>query len=64
MFSFCLDITEIYNPSTFEWYTAGKPATDLFEPVEMGPSTLRPDGTVFVTGWNGNSSIFDSRTGK
>jgi len=36
---------------------------DLFQPKEIGPSILRPDGTVFVTGSNGNSSIFDSFTG-
>jgi hypothetical protein len=59
--------SEIYNPSTNRWKSAGSTIVDLhspspygcllygpslcyYPPGEIGPSILRPDGTVFYTG--------------
>jgi hypothetical protein len=62
--------SEIYNPSTGKWATAGSTIVDLHSPSpyhtclqygpktkdcylppgEIGPSILRPDGSVFYTG--------------
>ena len=59
--------SEIYNPKTHRWATAGTIPVDLhspspygcllygknlcyYPPGEIGPSILRPDGTVFYTG--------------
>ena len=59
--------SEIYNPSSHTWKSAGSTIVDLhspspygcllygpslcyYPPGEIGPSILRPDGTVFFTG--------------
>ena len=58
--------SEIYNPSTGTWTSAGSTVVDLHSPNsgclsyggphcyhppgEVGPGILRPDGTVFATG--------------
>lgn len=56
--------SEIYNPSTGKWTSAGSTINTLTDPVlsEMGPAVLRPDGTVFAVGSGGNSSIYNSIT--
>ena len=58
--------SEIYNPKDGEWSSAGSTIHTLTDPVlfEMGPAMLRPDGTVFVLGSSGDSSIYDTRTDK
>jgi hypothetical protein len=57
--------SEIYNPSTQQWSSAGSTLNTLTDPVlfEMGPALLRPDGTVFATGSQGYTSIYNSQTG-
>jgi hypothetical protein len=79
--------SEIYNPKTGEWKTAGSTIVDLhspspygcllygpslcyYPPGEIGPSILRPDGTVFYTGsyssgyGPGHTAIYNWKTGK
>jgi hypothetical protein len=77
--------SEIYNPKTGTWKTAGSTIVDLhspspygcllygpslcyYPPGEIGPSILRPDGTVFYTGsyssgyGPGHTAIYNSTT--
>jgi hypothetical protein len=57
--------TELYNPATGDWSSAGNTVVTLTEPTsfEMGPQILRADGTVFVIGANGNTGFYNSSTG-
>jgi hypothetical protein len=56
--------SEIYNPRTGNWASAGSTIHTLTDPVlnEMGPAVLLPSGKVFAVGSNGDSSIYDSNT--
>ena len=48
--------SEIYDPSTGSWTSAGSTVVQLWDPngsYEIGPAILRPNGTVFYTGANG-----------
>lgn len=66
--------SEIYNPKTGEWKSAGSTIEQLWDSCggssaasyEVGPAVLRPDGTVFATGANtcgpGHTSIYNSLT--
>jgi hypothetical protein len=62
--------TETFNPTTNKWTSAGSAIVDLSENagLETGPALLRPQGTVFAMGANGNgaghTAIFDTKTGK
>ena len=58
--------SELYNPNNGTWHSAGSTKVSLTDPVffEMGPAVLRPDGTVFATSDNGNTAIYNSKTGK
>jgi hypothetical protein len=62
--------SEIFNPKTNSWKSAGSTIVDLSENAqeETGPGLLRPDGTVFAMGANGSgaghTAIFDTKTGK
>jgi hypothetical protein len=62
--------SEIFNPKTFTWTSAGSTIVNLSVNAgeEIGPALLRPDGTVFAMGANGNgaghTAIFDTNTGK
>jgi hypothetical protein len=63
--------SEIYNPSTGRWSSAGSTIVRLWDSHgshEVGPSVLLPDGTVFATGANGqgagHTAIYHSNTGK
>jgi hypothetical protein len=64
------DNSEIFNPKTNSWSSAGSTIVDLSENAqgETGPALLRPDGTVFAMGANGSgaghTAIFDTKTGK
>jgi hypothetical protein len=53
---------QVYNPKADEWEYAGKPPLLIYW-SEIGPQTLRPDGTVWVAGGAGNSAIYHTRTG-
>ena len=67
--------SEIYDPATGTWTSAGSTIVQLWDSYpsadrasyEVGPSVLRPDGTVFFTGANGHgpghTAIYDSHTG-
>jgi hypothetical protein len=55
--------SELYDPSTGTWQSAGSTIVQLFDSaaqcgglkkatLEVGPMVLRPDGTVFATGAN------------
>jgi hypothetical protein len=57
--------SEIYDPQTRRWTSAGSTINTLTEKhiPEMGPAVLRPDGTVFVVGSQGFTSIYHSDTG-
>lgn len=58
--------SEIYDPNTGEWSSAGSTVNTLTDKVlsETGGSVLRPDGTVFFVGSKGFTSIYDTHTGK
>ncbi|MFY9741227.1 MAG: hypothetical protein WA252_14565 [Candidatus Sulfotelmatobacter sp.] len=56
--------SELYNPSTGDWSLAGDTPTNLVNPcVEIGPAVLRPDGTVWATGGESTTAIYNSSTG-
>jgi len=55
--------TELYNPTTGTWSSAGKTPMDLAEYTEMGPAVLRPTGTVFATGASGDTAIYTPAAG-
>jgi len=67
--------SEIYNPSTATWTSAGSTIMQLWDSCggadlasyEVGPAVLRPDGTVFATGANtcgpGHTAISNSHSG-
>jgi len=52
--------SELYNPNTGSWSTAGSTINKLEDPSshELGPAILRPEGTVFYTGATGFNSIY------
>jgi len=63
--------SEIFDPKTKVWSSAGSTIVDLSINAgeEIGPALLRPEGTVFAMGANGNgaaghTAIFDPSTGK
>lgn len=57
--------SEIYDSYTQQWSSAGSTIESLTDPVlyEIGPAVLRPDGTVFAVGSQGNSSIYHTSDG-
>ena len=62
--------SEVYNPTTGSWSTAGSTIVQLWDPhgsYEIGPAMLRPDGTLFATGANGagagHTSVYNTATG-
>lgn len=54
--------SETFNPATDTWTPAGSTLVPLVSGFEIGGGVLRPDGTVFVTGATGHTSIYDYRT--
>jgi hypothetical protein len=58
--------SEIYNPNTGSWTSAGSTIVQLEDPAshELGPALLRPDGTVIATGATGHNSVYNSANGK
>jgi hypothetical protein len=59
--------SELYDPSTGSWTSAGStinllPAGPSGYIPEMGPSVLRPDGTVFAAGATSNIAVYNSAT--
>jgi hypothetical protein len=58
--------SEIYNAWAGKWSSAGSTLQTLTDPVlfETGPAILRPDGTVFAVGSEGDTSIYNTKNGK
>jgi len=54
--------SETFEPATNTWTPAGSTVVPLVSGNEIGGGVLRPDGTVFVTGETGHTSIYDYRT--
>ncbi len=61
----CLN-SELYDPSTGTWASAGSTVVELVDSKshELGPGVLRPDGTVLYMGATGHNAIYDSKTGQ
>jgi hypothetical protein len=63
---FTIDVTnanhvEIYDPVSQNWSTTGNmPPVPLVTCNEIGPAVLRPDGTIFAIGANGNTAIYNT----
>lgn len=58
--------SEIYNPATGKWSSAGSTIVKLPDPTsgELGPAVLRPNGTVLYTGATGHNAIYNTITSK
>ncbi len=56
--------SEIYNTSTGTWSSGGSTIVNLVDPSshELGPSVLRPDGTIFYAGATTNNAIYNTTT--
>jgi hypothetical protein len=54
--------SELYNPSTGSWTSAGSTVQPIIDTTchEVGPAVLRPEGSVFATGGNGNTAIYNT----
>jgi hypothetical protein len=55
--------TEIYDPATGRWSSAGDTPDPLSDQTETGPLVLRPDGTVLAVGDNGHAAVYDIASG-
>jgi hypothetical protein len=57
--------SEIYDPATGAWTSAGSTGVNLVDngSREIGPAVLRPDGTVIIAGATVNNAIYNSSTG-
>lgn len=62
--------SEIYDPATGSWSSAGSTIVQLPDTTssgggshEIGPAVLRPNGTVFATGGNPNTAVYNTATG-
>ncbi len=53
---------QYYSPKANEWESAGQTPVNLITGYEIGPQTLRTDGTVFVAGATGYTAIYNSHT--
>lgn len=45
-----------------QWISAGNPPQSLINFFEMGPTVLRPDGTVFAAGASGHNAVYTPPT--
>jgi hypothetical protein len=56
--------SELFNPITGVWSSAGSTIVGLADPgsAELGPAILRPDGSVFAIGATGHNAIYDTHT--
>lgn len=54
--------SEIFDPCTEKWHSGGSTKVTLtdLDQNETGPAILRPDGTVFATGSQSFTSIYDT----
>jgi hypothetical protein len=60
----CAMGSEIYNTATGTWSSGGSTVVNLVDPGsrELGPSVLRPDGTLFYAGATTNNAIYNTAT--
>ena len=64
--------TEIFDPATMTWASAGKTPASLVDPAtakggpigEIGPSILMPNGKIFAEGSTKFTAVFDTQTGQ
>jgi hypothetical protein len=60
--------SEIYNPKTGSWSSAGSTIVQLGSSGGIGPAVMLPNGTVFCTGASisdaGHTAIYNTKTGK
>jgi hypothetical protein len=54
--------TELYNPSTGDWSSAGKTPEEL-NGGDIGPNILSPKGWVFADGGSGVTAVYNLSTG-
>lgn len=54
---------QTYSESGNVWSAAGQTPVSLVMGDEIGPSTLRPNGTVFVAGATGDTAIYTPNSG-
>lgn len=56
--------SEAFNPATSKWSSLGSTVVKLPNAscYEIGPQVLRPDGTVFAIGGDGNTAIYNTAT--
>jgi hypothetical protein len=55
---FSAPASEIYDPSTGSWSSAGNLPLNITTGAEIGPGTLRPNGSVFVAGATGANVVY------
>jgi hypothetical protein len=54
---------QVYVPSENEWVAAGQLPVNIVTGYEIGPQTLRPNGTVFVAGATGANVVYNVSSG-
>ncbi|MDQ2865314.1 MAG: hypothetical protein M3R51_03745 [Candidatus Eremiobacteraeota bacterium] len=54
--------SELYSAASGSWSSAGSLPANLTNAYEIGPQTLRPNGTVFVAGADKNTAIYSTAT--
>jgi hypothetical protein len=52
--------SELFNPTTATWSSAGNLPVNLTQATEIGPQTMRPNDTVYIEGANGLTAIYNS----
>lgn len=55
--------SELYNPGTRSWSSAGTVPVNLTQQFETGPEILRPNGTVFAAGASAHTAVYTIGTG-
>ena len=56
--------SELFNPKTATWSSAGDLPVNLTQATEIGPQTMRPNDTVYVEGANGLTAIYNASTAR
>jgi hypothetical protein len=55
--------TELYDPKSGTWSSAGNTPQSLIFDGEVGPQVTRPDGTVFAVGATGHNAVYSTSAG-
>lgn len=50
--------SELYDPRSGSWSSAGTVPVDLTQAFEIGPQILRPNGTIFVAGASQHTAVY------